>query len=135
MSSTAAKETNIKPLAVIRSQAVAGVSPEIMGIAPAPATQKALKLAGLCLSDIGLVELNEAFAAQALAVIKNLGLNPDIVNVNGGAIALGHPLGCSARRIFTTLLYEMRRRNVKYGLAAICIAGGQGIATIIELIE
>lgn len=135
MSSAAAKKMNIKPLAVIRSQAVAGVSPEIMGIAPAPATLKALKLASLCLSDIGLVELNEAFAAQALAVIKNLGLNPGIVNVNGGAIALGHPLGCSGARIFTTLIYEMRRRNVKYGLAAICIAGGQGIATIIELID
>jgi acetyl-CoA C-acetyltransferase len=134
MSAKAAEKKNIKPLARILSQAVAGVSPEIMGIAPAPATRKALKLAGLTQEDIGLIELNEAFAAQSLAVIKELGLNREIVNVNGGAIALGHPLGCSGARIMTTLIYEMRRRNVKYGLAAICIAGGQGIADVVELL-
>lgn len=134
MSAKEAEKKNIKPLARILSQAVAGVSPEIMGIAPAPAIRKALKLAGLTLGDIGLIELNEAFAAQSLAVIKELGLNREILNVNGGAIALGHPLGCSGARIMTTLIYEMRRRNVKYGLAAICIAGGQGIADVVELL-
>jgi len=134
MSAAAAEKKNIKPLARILSQAVAGVSPEIMGIAPAPATRKALKLAGLTLDDIGLIELNEAFAAQSLAVIKELGLNRDILNVNGGAIALGHPLGCTGTRILTTLIHEMRRRKVKYGLAAICIAGGQGIADAVELL-
>ncbi len=111
---------------------MAGVPPEIMGIGPAPATRKALTLAGLALGDLGLIELNEAFAAQSLAVIKELGLNQDIVNVNGGAIALGHPLGCSGARILTTLLFEMRRRGTRYGLATLCIAGGQGIATVVE---
>jgi acetyl-CoA acetyltransferase len=103
-----------------------------MGIGPAPATRKALALAGLALGDLGLIELNEAFAAQSLAVIKELGLNQDIVNVNGGAIALGHPLGCSGARILSTLLFEMRRRGTRYGLATLCIAGGQGIATVVE---
>jgi len=134
MSAAAAEKKNIKPLARILSQAVAGVSPEIMGIAPAPATRKTLKLAGLTLGDIGLIELNEAFAAQSLAVIKELELNRDILNVNGGAIALGHPLGCSGARILTTLIHEMRRQKIKYGLAAICIAGGQGIADVVELV-
>jgi len=133
MSAKEAQRNNFKPLAIIRGHASSGVSPEIMGIGPVPATYKALKIAGLTLSDIGLVELNEAFAAQSLAVIKELGLNSDIVNVNGGAIALGHPLGCSGARILTTLLYEMQRRNTKYGLATLCIAGGQGIATVVEL--
>jgi len=117
---------------VIRSQAAAGVDPRIMGIGPVPASQKALKLAGLNWGDIGLIELNEAFAAQSLAVIKELNLDQSIINVNGGAIALGHPLGCSGARILTTLLYEMRRRKAKYGLATLCIAGGQGIATVVE---
>jgi acetyl-CoA C-acetyltransferase len=134
MSAKEAQRNNLKPLAIIRSHASAGVSPEIMGIGPAPATRKALKIAGLSLSDLGLIELNEAFAAQSLAVIKELNLNPEIVNVNGGAIALGHPLGCSGARILTTLLYEMKRRNVKYGAATLCIAGGQGIASIVERI-
>jgi len=129
------KKKNLKPIAIIRGQAAAGVSPEIMGIGPVSATQKALKNAGLTLADIGLIELNEAFAAQSLAVIKALELNTDIVNVNGGAIALGHPLGCSGARILTTLLYEMGRRKVKYGLATLCIAGGQGVATIVELVQ
>jgi acetyl-CoA C-acetyltransferase len=132
MSATAAAARGIAPLATIRGQAVAAVDPRIMGIGPAPASRKALERAGLSLSDIGLIEVNEAFAAQALAVIKELELDQAIVNVNGGAIALGHPLGCSGARILTTLLYEMRRRGTRYGLASICIAGGQGMATIIE---
>jgi acetyl-CoA acetyltransferase len=111
---------------------VAGVSPEIMGIGPVPALRKALKIAGLQMSDLGLIELNEAFAAQSLAVISELGLDTRIVNVNGGAIALGHPLGCSGARLLTTLLYEMKRRNVHYGAATLCIAGGQGIASVVE---
>lgn len=134
MSAGEAQKRNIKPLAILASQAVAGVSPEIMGIGPAPATRKALKLAGLTLDDLDLIELNEAFAAQSLAVIKELGLFPQTVNVNGGAIALGHPLGCSGARILTTLIYEMKRRKARYGLATICIAGGQGIADIVELV-
>jgi acetyl-CoA C-acetyltransferase len=132
MSAEEARRRGAKPLATIRSQAVAGVPPEIMGIGPAPASRKALAAAGLTLADIGLVELNEAFAAQSLAVIKELGLDEARVNVNGGAIALGHPLGCSGARILTTLLYEMRRRGTRYGLATLCIAGGQGIATVVE---
>lgn len=134
MSSKTAQRKNFKPMAIIRSQAVAGVSPELMGIGPVPATKKALKMAGLNLSDIGLIELNEAFAAQSLSVMKELDVNKEIVNVNGGAIALGHPLGCSGTRIVTTLLHEMRKRNVKYGLATICIAGGLGMADVFELV-
>jgi acetyl-CoA acetyltransferase len=107
-----------------------------MGSGPLSATHKALERAGLKLEDIGLVELNEAFAIQSLVVVEDLGLNPEIVNVNGGAIALGHPLGCSGARILTTLLYEMKRRgNVKYGLATLCVGVGQGEVTIIERIE
>jgi len=132
MSAAEAARRGAAPLATIRSQAVAGVPPEIMGIGPAPASRKALAAAGLSLDDVGLVELNEAFAAQSLAVIKELGLDEARVNVNGGAIALGHPLGCSGARILTTLLYEMHRRGARYGLATLCIAGGQGIATVIE---
>jgi acetyl-CoA C-acetyltransferase len=132
MSAAAAAARGIAPLATIRGQAAAAVDPRIMGIGPAPASRKALERAGLSLSDIGLIEVNEAFAAQGLAVIKELELDQAIVNVNGGAIALGHPLGCSGARILTTLLYEMRRRGTRYGLASICIAGGQGMATIIE---
>ena len=131
-SAAEARRRGLQPLATIRSQAVVGVPPEIMGIGPAPATRKALALAGLRLDDIGLIELNEAFAAQSLAVVKELGLDQDILNVNGGAIALGHPLGCSGARILTTLLYEMRRRGTRHGLATLCIAGGQGISTIVE---
>jgi acetyl-CoA C-acetyltransferase len=132
MSANEARKRGLQPLAVVRGQAVAGVPPEIMGIGPAPATRKALAQAGLALANVGLIELNEAFAAQSLAVIKELGLNQDMVNVNGGAIALGHPLGCSGARILTTLLFEMRRRGTRYGLATLCIAGGQGIATVVE---
>ena len=132
MSADAAKKKGLTPLATVRGQATAAVDPRIMGIGPAPASRKALGRAGLSLSDIGLIEVNEAFAAQALAVVKELELDQEIVNVNGGAIALGHPLGCSGARIMTTLLYEMRRRGTRYGLAGICIAGGQGMATVIE---
>ena len=133
MDAETAKARGVKPLATIRGQATAAVDPRIMGIGPAPASLKALKRAGIDLSDLGLIEVNEAFAAQALAVIKELGLNQEIVNVNGGAIALGHPLGCSGARVLTTLLYEMRRRGTRYGLASICIAGGQGMATVVEM--
>lgn len=133
MSEEKAHELGLKPLARVVASAAAGVPPRIMGLGPVPATQKALARAGLRLADIGLVELNEAFAVQALAVIEDLGLDPEIVNVNGGAIALGHPLGCSGARILTTLLHEMRRRgNVRYGLATLCVGVGQGEATIVE---
>jgi 3-oxoadipyl-CoA thiolase len=126
------KQYNLTPLARIVSTAVAGVDPAYMGIGPVPATQKALKRAGLKLSDIGLTELNEAFAAQSIACIRDLDLDPETVNVNGGAIALGHPLGCSGVRICATLLYEMKKRNVKYGLATMCIGVGQGAAVVFE---
>lgn len=122
----------LKPLAKVVSMAVAGVDPAHMGIGPVPATQKALKRAGLNVSDLGLIELNEAFASQALACISDLGLNPDIVNVNGGSIAIGHPLGCSGVRISATLIHEMQKRNVRYGLATMCIGVGQGAAIIYE---
>ena len=136
MSEEKAKELGLKPLARVLASAAAGVPPRIMGIGPVYATRKALTRAGLELADIGLVELNEAFAVQSLAVIKELGLDPEIVNVNGGAIALGHPLGCSGARILTTLLYEMKRRgNVKYGLATLCVGVGQGEATIVEWMD
>jgi acetyl-CoA C-acetyltransferase len=124
---------NLKPIARIVSMAAAGVPPEIMGIGPVLATQKALKRAGLTLNDIDIAELNEAFAVQSIACIKELGINPDIVNVNGGSIAIGHPLGCSGARISSTLLHEMQKRpNVKYGLATMCIGVGQGLAVIYE---
>jgi 3-oxoadipyl-CoA thiolase len=126
------KQYNLEPLARIVSSAVAGVDPAYMGIGPVPATQKALKRAGLKLSDIGLTELNEAFAAQSIACIRDLDLDPETVNVNGGAIALGHPLGCSGVRISATLLNEMKKRNTKYGLATMCIGVGQGAAVIFE---
>ena len=127
------KKFNLKPLARIVSVGAAGVDPACMGIGPVPATQKALQRAGLKVSDIGLVELNEAFASQSLACIRDLGLNPEIVNVNGGAIAIGHPLGCSGARITTTLLHELnRRQNAKYALATMCIGVGQGLAIIYE---
>ena len=132
MSAKKAQELNIKPLAVIRGYAAAGVDPAYMGLGPIPATRKALKRANLTVSDLGLIEANEAFAAQALAVIKELELNPEITNVNGGAIALGHPIGASGARILVTLLYEMQKRNTKYGLATLCIGGGQGFALIVE---
>src|SRR5262249_23139626 len=130
MSEERAAELGLKPRARIKAMAVAGVDPSVMGIGPVPATHKALERARLKIEDIELIELNEAFAAQALSVIKLLKLNPERVNVNGGAIALGHPLGASGARITTTLLHEMERRRVRYGLATMCIGAGQGIATV-----
>ncbi len=121
-----------KPMARIVSSAVAGVPPEIMGIGPVPATRKALERAGLTIDDIDLVELNEAFAAQSIACMRELGFDHEKVNVNGGAIALGHPLGCSGARILTSLVHEMARREVRYGIATMCIGVGQGIATVVE---
>lgn len=132
MSEDAVKRYGVKPKAKIISQAVSGVSPEIMGIGPVKATQIALEKAGLTLADIGLIELNEAFAAQALAVMKELNLDLSKVNVNGGAIALGHPLGATGAILTTKLLHEMERRGEKYGLVTLCIGGGQGITTIVE---
>ncbi len=129
---SAVKEFTLKPMARVVSMAVAGVDPAYMGIGPVPATRKALQRAGLKISDLGLVELNEAFASQSLACIQDLGLDPSIVNVNGGAIAIGHPLGCSGVRITATLLHEMKRRKVKYGLATMCIGVGQGAAVVYE---
>ena len=127
------KKFNLKPLARVVSIAASGVEPAYMGIGPVSATLKALKRADITIADIGLAELNEAFASQSLACIQDLGINPEIVNVNGGAIAIGHPLGCSGTRITGTLLHEMKRRNnVKYGLATMCIGVGQGMAIIYE---
>jgi len=126
------KKYNCKPMAAIISMAVSGVDPSIMGMGPVPAVTKALQRAGLTVSDIGLIELNEAFASQAIACIYDLGLDLEKVNVNGGSIAIGHPLGCSGARISTTLLYEMRRRGVRYGLATMCVGVGQGAAIIYE---
>ncbi|MEQ1800152.1 MAG: acetyl-CoA C-acyltransferase [Lacibacter sp.] len=126
---------NLKPVAMIKSMAVAGVDPSIMGIGPVPATIKALQRAGLTVSDLDLIELNEAFASQSIACIHELSLDLEKVNVNGGAIALGHPLGCSGVRISTTLLHEMKRRKNKYGLATMCVGVGQGAAVIFERIS
>jgi 3-oxoadipyl-CoA thiolase len=131
-SEEAVKKYELVPMAKIVSMAVAGVDPGIMGIGPVPATQKALQRAGLSLADIDLVELNEAFASQSIACIKELGLDESKVNVNGGAIAIGHPLGCSGVRISATLLHEMKRRGVKKGLATMCVGVGQGAAVIYE---
>lgn len=129
-----AESLGYKPLAKFRSFAVAGVPPEIMGIGPVAAVPKALQLAGLELSDIGLFELNEAFASQAVAVIRELGLDEEKVNVNGGAIALGHPLGCTGTKLTLTLLHEMRRRNEQFGVVTMCIGGGMGAAGVFELL-
>jgi acetyl-CoA C-acetyltransferase len=134
-SEEAALTLGLKPKAKIIAQAVAGVSPDIMGIGPVPSTRAALKMADLTLDEIGLVELNEAFAAQALAVIQELNLDMNKVNVNGGAIALGHPLGATGAILMTKLLHEMERRDEKYGLVTLCIAGGQGISTIVENLQ
>ena len=135
MSEARMRELNLEPIARLVSCDVAGVEPIIMGIGPCAAIPKALKRGGLKLQDIQLIELNEAFAAQALAVIQEAGLNPDIVNVNGGAIALGHPLGCTGAKLSTQLFSELRRRNLKYGMVTACVGGGQGIAGIYELIN
>ena len=131
-SAALAKERGLKPLARFVTFATAGVRPELFGIGPVPAIRKALKLAGLSLDDIGLVELNEAFAAQVLACLRELPIDPDRLNVNGGAIALGHPLGCSGAKLTTTILNEMKRRSVRYGMVTMCVGGGMGAAGIFE---
>jgi acetyl-CoA acyltransferase len=135
MSGEMMNKLNLSPIARFVSCAVAGVDPLYMGIGPVKAIPKALKIANLELSDIGLIELNEAFSAQSLAVIREAGLNVDIVNVNGGAIALGHPLGCSGAKLTTTLINEMHKRDVQYGMVTACVGGGQGIAGIFEKIS
>ncbi len=133
-SEEAVKKYNLKPIAKIKSMAIAGVDPAIMGIGPIPASQKALKRAGIEAKDLDLIELNEAFAAQGIPCIQELGLDENKVNVNGGSIAIGHPLGCSGARISTTLLYELKRRGGKYGLATMCIGVGQGAAIVYEMV-
>ncbi len=135
MSNTMAKRLNLKPIARMMSCAVGGVEPIIMGIGPCAAIPKAVKKAGIKLDDIDLIELNEAFAVQALGVIQEAGLNPDIVNVNGGAIALGHPLGCTGAKLSIQLFNELTRRNKKYGMVTACVGGGQGIAGIYEMLN
>jgi acetyl-CoA acyltransferase len=135
VSESVVKSLDLKPIARMVSCAVAGVEPIYMGIGPCAAIPKALWQANLSLNDIDLIELNEAFAAQALAVIKEAGLNPDIINVNGGALALGHPLGCTGAKLSTQLFNEMRRRKSKYGMVTACVGGGQGIAGIYELLN
>jgi acetyl-CoA acyltransferase len=135
MSRSKSESLGLKPLARFVSFAVGGVPPEIMGIGPVVAVPKALKLAGLSLKDIELVELNEAFASQSLAVIRELGMDEEITNVNGGAIALGHPLGCTGSKLTTQLLYEMKRRDVQFGMVTMCIGGGMGAAGVFENIQ
>ncbi len=132
MSADKARELGLTPQFVIRAGASAGVDPAYMGLGPIPASRKALAKAGLTIADMGLIEANEAFAAQALAVMRELEMPPEITNVNGGAVAIGHPIGCSGTRILITMLYEMKRRAVKYGLATLCIGGGQGTALVVE---
>lgn len=132
MSESKAKELNIHPLATIVASAYAALDPKIMGYGPVPATKKALQKAGWHMNDVELIEANEAFAAQSLAVVRDLQLRPEIVNVNGGAIALGHPVGASGARILITLLYEMQKRKLHKGMATLCIGGGQGIAMLVE---
>jgi acetyl-CoA C-acetyltransferase len=132
MSEGEAKNRGIEPLAAIKSYGLCGVPPELMGMGPVCAAKKAIGRAGITTGKLDLIELNEAFASQSIAVSRELGLNTDRVNVNGGAIALGHPIGASGARILVTLLHELRRRNGAYGLAALCIGGGQGIAMVLE---
>jgi len=134
MSDEKAHELGLKPIGIIRSFAAAGVDPQVMGLGPVPSTKKALENASLKLGEIQLIELNEAFAAQSLGCIRQLDLNPEIINVNGGAIALGHPVGSSGSRIIVTLIHEMHRRGLKYGLATLCVGGGMGMATIVEAV-
>lgn len=135
MSERLMKSLNLDPMARMMSYSVAGVDPRIMGIGPKEAVPKALKQAGLSLNDIDLIELNEAFAAQALAVVKALDLNEDILNVNGGAVALGHPLGCTGAKLSVQLFNELRRRNKKHGMVTACVGGGQGVAGVFELLK
>ena len=133
MSADRAREIGAKPIARIIAYATAGVAPDYMGIGPVAAIPKALKIAGLTLDDIDLIELNEAFAAQALSVVKELGINQDKLNVNGGAVAMGHPLGCTGAKLTATILHEMQRRNARYGMVTMCVGGGMGAAGIFEL--
>lgn len=133
-SEKAIKEYNLKPLAKLVSFASAGVDPSLMGIGPVPASKKALELAKMEINDMDLVEINEAFAAQVLAVNKELKIEEEKLNVNGGAIALGHPVGCSGTRIVVTLLHELHKRKQEFGLASLCIGGGQGVSIIIEAV-
>jgi acetyl-CoA C-acetyltransferase len=135
MSADEAKKRGLKPLARIASWANAGVDPEIMGTGPIPASRKALERAGWAVGDLDLIESNEAFAAQSICVVRDLGLDPAKVNVNGGAIALGHPLGMSGGRLITMLTHELRRTGGRYGLATMCIGVGQGIATVVERLD
>ena len=135
MSKEKADELGIKPLCTIKSYASAGVDPKIMGVGPVPACKKALDKAGLKVEDLDLIEANEAFAAQAAACVQDLKLDPEIVNVNGGAVALGHAVGCTGARISLTLMREMQRRKVQYGVASLCIGGGQAMAMMFELCE
>ena len=132
MSEEKARRLGLTPLATIISSATAGVDPSVMGYGPVPSTKKALEKANLSVSDLNLIEANEAFAAQSLAVVKELGLDSEIVNVNGGAIALGHPIGASGARVLTTLIYELNKQGKKYGLATLCIGGGQGVSMVIK---
>ena len=134
MSEKMVNELQVKPLARLLSYAAVGVEPRIMGIGPVEAIPKAVKMAGLSLNDINLFELNEAFASQSLAVIRELGLNPEIVNVNGGAIALGHPLGCSGAKLTVQLINELKKRGQKYGVVTMCVGTGQGAAGVIEML-
>jgi acetyl-CoA acyltransferase len=133
MSRARAKELGLRPLAVFRSYSVAGVAPEVMGIGPIEAVPKALKKAGITLAQVDLFELNEAFAAQCVPIIDQLGINPDIVNVNGGAIALGHPLGCTGTKLTVSLIHELGRRGGGIGVVTMCVGGGMGAAGVIEV--
>jgi len=135
MSAEKAAEMGVKPMAIFRSFAVGGVDPDIMGVGPVAAVPKALKLAGITIADLDLIELNEAFASQSLAVCRTLGFDMEKVNVNGGAIALGHPLGCSGARLTVSIMYEARRRKAKYGLVTMCVGGGMGAAGVLEFIQ
>jgi acetyl-CoA acyltransferase len=134
MSEKMVKELNIEPIARLVSYAVVGVEPRIMGIGPVDAIPKAIKMAGLTQNDINLFELNEAFASQSLAVIRETGINPELVNVNGGAIALGHPLGCTGAKLTVQIMNELKKRDQKYGLVTMCIGTGQGAAGVIEML-
>jgi acetyl-CoA acyltransferase len=135
MSEKMIKELNLEPIARLVSYSVVGIEPRIMGVGPIDAIPKAIRQAGLTLNDINLFELNEAFASQALAVVRETGVNPDIVNVNGGAIALGHPLGCTGAKLSVQIINELRRRKQKYGVVTMCVGTGQGAAGVIELLK
>jgi acetyl-CoA acyltransferase len=134
MSESMVKGLNLEPIARLASYAVVGVEPRIMGIGPVDAIPKAIKMAGLSLNDINLFELNEAFASQSLAVIRETGINPDLVNVNGGAIALGHPLGCTGAKLSVQIMNELKKRQQKYGIVTMCVGTGQGAAGVIEML-